>query len=131
MKFDEVLPIENLFSRKPGAATTDTWPIEPDADAAMAAGIDLILEQEQLSRDGLETFFRNLQARTEQKIQHGHSTTDHLTVLNRQLRMAAAVFLLITCSSFAIANNLAAGSSNSWNGHDGPYELADGKKIVP
>ena len=89
------------------------------------------MEQENLGRDELEAFFQSLQASTEQRIQHGQSLTDHLTVLNRQLRMAAAVFLLITCSSFAIANNLQTDSPSGWHSYHGPYELAAGTKTVP
>lgn len=133
MKFDGILPSEFHFNQlrktkvQPGATPFDHLKM----DAELVEGLELICSQEGLTMEELDCCFHSMQVRTEQQIKYGQSIQNHLTVLNQQLRAAAAVFLLVICSSFAVANNLQTGGMSDWGALTGPYELADGMKIVP
>ena len=92
---------------------------------------DLICKAENISREELDGFFENLMQRTEAHILSEAKVPNHLTVLNRQLRAAAAVFILIAAGAlftfFIGEMNLVSGEGTYY----GPYELAAGNKLVP
>jgi hypothetical protein len=90
-----------------------------------------ICENEGMTSNELEGFFRQLMNITERQILHSSHFSNHLTVLNRQLCQAAAVFLLVVSGSVLMSSADLSATENGPNTPSGPYELALGKKLVP
>lgn len=99
--------------------------------AALVAGLRLIYSKEGMDSHALEKSFLNSEKQLEKKI-HLHSNfSNHLIDLNRQLRMAAAVFFLIFSFSFLSASSSLEDYYSIQTIQHGPYDLALGSKIAP
>ena len=99
----------------------------PDWDSAFGH----ICEAEGITPDELDGFFGKLMESTESQIKNHQSNLNHLTVLNRQLRAAAAVFLLVASGALLMSCAKNAPFPFSDSVYYGPYELAAGNKLVP
>lgn len=127
MRADDMMPKDFLVQNFLPVVEESAPVLSPEIEL----GISQICAEEGMSREEAEGFFRHLMAFTERRIMSAPKISNHLTVLNRQLRQAAAVFLLVVAGSMLMSCAGAPESSANENNPSGPYELALGSKVVP
>ena len=126
MKINKNWPEESM-NRATDMASQNKNSLSPDWDS----DFDQICEAEGITPDELDGFFGNLMESTENQIKNHQSNLNHLTLLNRQLRAAAAVFLLVASGALLMSCAKNAPFPFSDSVYYGPYELAAGNKLVP
>ncbi|HFA50702.1 MAG TPA: hypothetical protein ENJ95_16970 [Bacteroidetes bacterium] len=135
----KVLPFQKLMDYAGGKLTPlaeaefEKLLLHDPVSAEIAEGLKAIYLNEQLDPEGLEKRLGKTERQLEKKIQFHSSLGNHLIELNRQLRLAAAVFAFVFSTSL-----LMIGGDFNFNGqHDiaahqqGPYDLGMGMKIAP
>ncbi|MEZ4932690.1 MAG: hypothetical protein R2788_11285 [Saprospiraceae bacterium] len=137
MKTKKALPFELLMKYAEGTLCSEEsekvallLAHDPEA-VAIVNGLKAIYTNEGMDSNALEKSFLKTEKQLEKKIQLHSNFSNHLIELNRQLRMAAAVFFFIFSFSFLSASS---GGENHYPGstmQHGPYDLALGSKIAP
>lgn len=137
MKAKKALPFELLMKYAEGGLCSEEsnkvahfLAYDPET-AAIVNGLKAIYVNERMDSKTLEKSFLKTEKQFEKKIQLHSNFSNHLIELNRQLRMAAAVFFFIFSFSFTSANSV---GGNHYTGNviqHGPYDLALGSKIAP
>ena len=131
------LPFETLMDYADGcldAASTATAEalLREDQDAQeLVDGLRAIYKNENLNSSDLQQEFKMMENKAERKIYLHSNFSNHLIELNRQLRTAAAVFLLIFSSSLLMSFSSINTGQQGVNIQHGPYDLALGSKIAP
>lgn len=93
--------------------------------------LNRICEAEGISREELDAFLEALVESTEEKIEKHHKKINHLTVWNRQLRAAAAVFLLVASGALLMSISKDIDRVAGEDTYHAPFELAAGNKLLP
>ena len=131
------LPFEKLMSYADGcleraeaahiASLLENDPISQE----LVEGLKAIYVKEGKDSRSLERGFVRMEKHFDRKIHTHTNFSNHLIDLNRQLRVAAAVFvLLISCSILMGFGTVNRGEKQNMEQH-GPYDLAMGSKIAP
>lgn len=90
-----------------------------------------ICEEEGMQSEELNDFFDGLMEDTERRIEKAEKKSNHLTVLNRQLRAAAAVFLMVASCSLLMSVSKKFDYMGDKTTYRAPFELAAGSKLLP
>ena len=135
----KVLPIEKLMDyadgKLPPAAEEEieNHLLHDPESTEIVEGLKAIYLNEQIGQEELADYFTKTERQLEKKIQFHSSMGNHLIELNRQLRLAAAVFAFVFSTSL-----LMIGGDFNFNGQQdiaahqqGPYDLGMGMKIAP
>ena len=128
MRADEFISTDYLSS-----VYLSTSAVDRKEDSVQDINDDFIkiCENEGISPIEFDRFLHQLMNMTEKQILWGSNISNHLTVLNRQLRQAAAVFLLVISGSLLMSCAELPKVDTGQNTPSGPYELALGNKVVP
>ncbi len=104
---------------------------QDDEAQELVEGLEAIFANEQLDRAALETSFTKLENAIEDRIRLYGTFNNHVIELNRQLRSAAAIFVLGFTFSILLLGGLPESHSSQPQVYSGPYDLALGSKIAP
>lgn len=94
-------------------------------------GIKLVRQLEGIDSIRLESRFEAFEKSIERKIYLHKSFSNHLIELNRQLRSAAALFVIGITFSALVMGGITVGESHGFHPSSGPYDLAMGSKVAP
>ena len=94
-------------------------------------GLKSLYSREGFDSNSLKESFSALERNVERRIYLHATFSNHLTELNRQLRAAAAVFLLLFSCSLLTGFNSPNPTKTTIKIQHGPYDLALGSKIAP
>ena len=137
MKLTEKLPFENLMAYVDGTLTAaeqktvESHLKENNEASELVAGLKKMYKKETLEHRTLAEEFRGVE-RSINKTIHLHTNfSNHLIELNRQLRVAAAVFVLVFSCSFLMGFTGNELIDSVQVEHHGPYDLALGSKVAP
>ncbi|MEO1258109.1 MAG: hypothetical protein AAFZ15_04905 [Bacteroidota bacterium] len=137
MNFKEKLSFEKLMAYAEGTLSVEEQRmvelyLNSDGEAnELVAGLRRIYEKEAMGQQALATEFSSVSRGIDKTIHLHNNFSNHLIELNRQLRVAAAVFVLVFSCSFLMgfaSNELI--NSVQIEQH-GPYDLALGSKVAP
>ncbi len=137
MKFEKILPFDTLLDYLEGKVNLPKSDqiqelLHQDVEAQeLVEGLEAIYANEQLDREALESSFAKMELVIEEKIYSHKSFGNHLIDLNRQLRRAAALFILFFTFSFLVMEGLSNSNYERPQVYSGPYDLAMGSKIAP
>ena len=99
--------------------------------AELVEGLEKIFKNENLDENTLSIIFQDAEKRAEKLIHLHANFSNHLIDLNRQLRAAAAVFVLVFSSTFLMGFKGYEGVEHFQTEQYGPYDLAHGSKVAP
>ena len=137
MKLQEKLPFEKLMAYADGSLPAEELVlvevyINEDREAhELVDGLKAIYKQEQLDCLSVSQEFHDVERGIEKKIHLHANFSNHLIELNRQLRAAAAVFVLVFSCSFLMGAASYEQVDQVQKEQPGPYDLALGSKVAP
>ena len=137
MKKEKELPFTTLMAYADGslpqkaAKNVESFLTENPESRKIVEGLQAIYDKEQLDAVSLELAFAKSERQLEKEIYLHSNFSTYFIELNRQLRMAAAVFALIISSSLLMGFASTELPVQGTTEQHGPYDLASGSKIAP